>query len=453
MDRTEYLDTLTDQIRYKKAREMVRKELAAHIEDQKEAYLLAGKSEEEAEEMAVREMGNPVEAGLALNQVHRPKKSVFMLAAAAALAAAGIVMQTIIFSQQDNAYISTHYAVNTVFYNLAGLLLMILISYCDYRLIGKYVWPLYGVYLAGGLLLPHLASSWGQMLSAGKMVCMLFVPLYAAFVYRFRGEKWAGILKCVGILLGNTALLFLFGYYSSGMFLLAAAACLITLFAAALKGLFCGSRKRQAGVLAAVFAGIPAILAGDICLFGGRHLWLADYQIRRLQVMLNPAAYERAEGYQTMLIRRQLSTAGWFGSASLGEIGSLPESWSEYVLTCMASYFGILAVSAVVAVAVSFLLYALSVSVKQKNRLGFLLGVSCSSMLILKTGVYIAMNFGLGPIVGMDMPFLTYGLSNTLANFLLVGLVLSVYRTTNLLTETRGEKIRFRLEKTLEKNV
>lgn len=61
MNRTEYLESLTEQIRNKYAKELVRTEICAHIEDQKEAYLLEGKEEEEAENMAVREMGNPVD--------------------------------------------------------------------------------------------------------------------------------------------------------------------------------------------------------------------------------------------------------------------------------------------------------------------------------------------------------------------------------------------------------
>ena len=74
MNRTEYLESLTEQIQNKHARQLVLEEITAHIEDQKEACLLEGKTEAEAEETAVREMGDPIETGSKLDKIHRPKK-------------------------------------------------------------------------------------------------------------------------------------------------------------------------------------------------------------------------------------------------------------------------------------------------------------------------------------------------------------------------------------------
>ena len=57
----EYLKTLLEQIRCKKARPYVKKELQDHIEDQIEANMQAGMDREQAEREAVRDMGDPVE--------------------------------------------------------------------------------------------------------------------------------------------------------------------------------------------------------------------------------------------------------------------------------------------------------------------------------------------------------------------------------------------------------
>ncbi len=163
--------------------------------------------------------------------------------------------------------------------------------------------------------------------------------------------------------------------------------------------------------------------------------------------MINPSAFEMSEGYITCMVRRQLSNAALLGGGQTGEIGQYPGCWSEYVLISITSYFGILAASAVVLLITAFLARSLYVSAKQQNRLGFLLGVSCSSLLIMKTVLYVAMNFGIGPAIGIDMPFLAYGLSNTLANSLLIGLIFSVYRNTNLFPEVKTEKFKIRVEK------
>ena len=73
MTRLDYLKLLTEQIRCKKARLMIEEEYQAHIDDQKLDFMAQGMSEAEAEEAAVREMGDPVEAGVQLDRIHRPK--------------------------------------------------------------------------------------------------------------------------------------------------------------------------------------------------------------------------------------------------------------------------------------------------------------------------------------------------------------------------------------------
>lgn len=444
MDREEYLSILTEQIHNKHARELVRDEILAHIEDQKEAFKLEGMEEEEAEELAVKEMGSPVEAGTQLDKVHRPKTSPWLIGSVLLLMLAGIWMQNIIFSQWDNAAISTGYSIRTVCYNLLGAAVIAAICFFDYRLLGKYIRLLYPAYLLVSFMIPTVlrvcGGSWLHMLAAGSMVYMMFAVLFAVIVYELRGGGWKGIFKAFGILLFNNILLLLFGYYLSGMAMFSVMTCLFVILAAAGKGFFGGNGKKQAGILATVVIGLPTIFIGDIVLFAGRHLSLAEYQIMRIQVMLHPSAYENEEGYISSMVRKQLALSELFGSGSLGEIGHISGSYTDYILTCITSYFGVLAAAAVVLVIAVFLISILHASFKQKNRLGFLVGLACSSILLMKTLLYVAMNFGFGLAIGMDMPFLSYGLSNTLMNAIFTGLIFSVYRHTNLLQEKKEKK-------------
>ena len=72
MRKEEYLRIVTEQMRCKRAIEAVRKEIQDHIEDQADAFIAEGMKREEAEEAAVREMGDPVETGNGLDRIHRP---------------------------------------------------------------------------------------------------------------------------------------------------------------------------------------------------------------------------------------------------------------------------------------------------------------------------------------------------------------------------------------------
>lgn len=71
----EYLKILLEQIRCKKARPYIRQELQNHMEDQIEANIHAGMSYESAEKEAVKDMGDPVEAGISLDRIHRGCKN------------------------------------------------------------------------------------------------------------------------------------------------------------------------------------------------------------------------------------------------------------------------------------------------------------------------------------------------------------------------------------------
>lgn len=447
MNRTEYLESLTEQIRNRHAKELVLKEITAHIEDQKEAYLLEGKGEAEAEELAVREMGNPVDAGARLDKIHRPKTDIWMFGAMVILTLIGIIMQSIICSGFDNSRVSSDYCSRTILFNLIGLCVMLFVYFADYRILGEHIWKLCGIYLIGSMFALHapMYGSYSSYLILGQTVCFLFVPLFAAICYRFREQKAKGILKAFGILLLTVFLWLLAGYYVSAAMLLSFAACLFTLCAAAFRGVFGGRKELQGGVLLSLIIGVPALLLGDVLLFHGRFLFLAEYQIRRIQVMFAPSLYPDSVSYQTMLIRDQLSEASLLGGGAVGEIGEMAGAWCDYVLICLTSYFGLLVGIAVVAVIAAFFVRSLHISFMQSNRLGFLLGVACSSILILKTVIYVAMNFGVGPVIGIDMPFLTYGLHCTVLNFLFMGIILSVYRNTNLLPELKNTP-RYRLK-------
>ena len=111
----EYLTILTDQIWCRMARKDVRKELLCHIEDQKAAFL------SEAEEAAVREMGDPVETGNELDRIHRPKMAWGMIALIAVLSIVGYLAQCLL----QEKWIAAGGTGMVMTYMMLGLLLSI----------------------------------------------------------------------------------------------------------------------------------------------------------------------------------------------------------------------------------------------------------------------------------------------------------------------------------------
>lgn len=443
MTRGEYLSSVEEQIRCRQVKSFVREELEAHMEDQKEAYMLEGKSEEEAELLAVQQMGDPIMTGKELDKIHRPKTDWVLPLLAIGISIVGIVIQCMIFPHMDNVVVQETYARNTIIYNLLGIAVMCVIFFMDYRVIGKYTWQIYGIYVITLNLGIRIAESqsYYQMLIIGNVGWMLFVPIFAGFVYHFREEKWKGILKSFAILMLNWLLqIFVAGMYSAAYFLVMLLCCLITIGAAILKGMYHGNRRNQMITYLVTVVGIPSILLCDILWNEGEILGLATYQIERIRAMFYMKEYANMYSYTAMIAKEQIAQASWFGGDGIGLVDKLGSLHSEYVITGVFAFWGIGVAVALLFVIALFLTRAFRLSVLQRNRLGFLLGISTSSMLIVKTICYVCTNFGLIPGTSIDMPFLSYGMCNTIMNYVYLGFILSVYRYTNIYGEMRKKR-------------
>ena len=73
-------------------------------------------------------------------------------------------------------------------------------------------------------------------------------------------------------------------------------------------------------------------------------------------------------------------------------------------------------------------LYFLKVSLKQKNQLGMIMGCGCSVVLFAQLLFYILINTGVLPAGSVYCPFITYGGYGMLVTYVLLGLLLSIYR-------------------------
>ena len=73
MNKDEYLKSVTEQISTPCVRDVIRRELAAHVQDQIDAFIEDGMEADEAEAAAVQDMGDPVEVGVALDELHKPR--------------------------------------------------------------------------------------------------------------------------------------------------------------------------------------------------------------------------------------------------------------------------------------------------------------------------------------------------------------------------------------------
>ena len=136
-----YLQAVLEQIRCKKVHPYIREELMGHIQDQIEDNRKSGMSEKEAEEAAVRDMGDPVEIGVEFDRIHRPQIAWKMLIVIGVISVLGILVHFFITRQIADSNLwdssvsgSSRYALHV----LIGLALMFVVYRIDYTYLAKY---------------------------------------------------------------------------------------------------------------------------------------------------------------------------------------------------------------------------------------------------------------------------------------------------------------------------
>lgn len=451
MKREEYLDCVEQQIRWKRARAAVRRELEAHILDQEEALKKEGKEWEEAESAAIREMGNPKKVGEELDQIHRPKKEWKLPLTALFLTGAGGYIQYLAFSHIE-AVSAAGYLEKTIFCSVLGMILMMALYLFDYRILGKYVWQIYAFYLAAILLFRYISGkNFADLLGDNvflaverEVIWSLFLPVFAAFIYRFRKEKFRGIMKAAGVLLVQAGVLAIL--VGCSPFWVVIGACLLTMAAAICSGIFGGNRKKQMVILTgSLMGGIATFLVVSGLSGNG------NYFANRLQSLIRPEQFSDTLSRQFFLAREQIREISFLGSGTFGIFEGTGVSGTDFFLAGAAAYLGWGALLILMGILAFFLFRIVGILISETNRLGFLLSAAVGSLFFLKIFFYAVQNFGLiNSVFHTDLPFLSYGPHSTVLNFALLGVLLSVYRHSSIATEEEKRCTRWHLVKVQE---
>lgn len=446
MDRHDYMETLSGQIRWKRAVPMVERELETHIEEQKADFMASGMTESEAEAAAVAEMGDPVEVGVDMDRIHRPKMNWPAIAAIAFLSILGLAIRCYLdthVAAEDEVGFSVGSFAEGAASMLAGFSVMAGICFLDYTRIAYRARELMIAYLvllaAGiGISVPvngartFIVFHFLQISVNVRMALFLFIPLYCAAVYRYRGEGYRGLLK--GILWSAPMLAASLLYSLSAVNVLVPAA-LIVLSVAVLKGYFKVDIKKA---LFAIWGAFFSFLAGAVFFvlkFG------ADYQVMRFRVTLNPEGYMGEESYQFYAVKKLLEGTRLVGKGvNFAETAdTVPESM-DFVLAYTAAYFGVLAASFLAGAIILLFLRLLSRTWRQANRLGMLMGTGCGAVLLTETAWYVLTNMGIIIPGSSYCPFITYGNSGAVVTYILLGIMLSIYRYQNGVPEMKPGK-------------
>lgn len=437
---------LTEQIRCKMARGTIEQEINDHIEDQKAEFLGEGMGQTEAEEAAVREMGDPVEVGLEMDRIHRPTMAWEMIALIVGLSLAGyllrsVMYQTVLGIEQSagkteelfwvGASSSWHTSLELPAL-LLGLVLMIGICYMDYTRIAVYAKPILIAYQV--LLFIGLQVAGAKMYGTTRYIIMPFgnivlnlidllwltIPLFAAVLYSYRGQGYRAILKAILWMIIPSYFLIIRGQSLIAAMILEVVYCVV-LAAAVYKGWFQVCKKAVLTGIGVVVVLIPVLLAGGIWCFG------MAYQKERIAAIFSIGDYA-ADFPRVNMIREMISGSSAFhGNPQFKELLTYLDG-SDHLLASVVAAYGILAGILLVLCLVVLILRFAKISLNQKNQLGMVMGIGCTALFLIQTVVFILENLGGVGEMGIYCPFFGTEKSGILASYILLGLLLSICR-------------------------
>lgn len=182
------------------------------------------------------------------------------------------------------------------------------------------------------------------------------------------------------------------------------------------------------------------IVAGVAGLSALPVIWalMHDYQRRRVFTFLDPESDPLGAGYNIMQSKIAIGSGGLFGKGFLegsqGQLNFLPEKQTDFIFTMLNEEFGMLGGVVILSLYVILMMLSFRTARHSHSQFGRLVSGGISTVLFIHLFINCAMVMGLIPVVGVPLPFLSYGGSVLMAIMVGYGFVLNAYAYRNVST-------------------
>jgi len=419
----QYTHSVCEQIRWKKAHSVISEEIENHIIDQRDTFMKNGLDEIASTNKAIEEMGDPVAVGLQFDRTYRPKIEWSMIFLTIIPLIIGLI---VVFLTENDSYTLTMLYKN-ILSTMIGILVLIAAYFIDFTIIGKFPKTLYillsVILLTMPFLFPYEINGRYYFL---PFAMLLFPTIFSGIIYSMRNKGYAGVLLCgVFYMIPIIAIFFLEGTHSAVISY--SAACLILLTIAIYKNWF-PVRRLYAMLITYIPVSIAIVLAYLKILNTG-------YLLHRFQVLFHPYTDPRGSGYLTLQIRTILKDAKIWGRSDMGLDFISGTYNTDYFLTNVLHNFGWIAFIGIIAILSAFIIRGFFLCAKQKSILGRLVSTSVLLTFTIQTVSYIVTNLGFYILPPLSLPLLSYGNTGKIINLGLIGILLSVFKSKDVVRD------------------
>lgn len=438
-----FLDQVTGEVKWREAHSSIRAELGDHMAEHWADLQQEGWDENAAQEQAILAMGDAKSIGQSLNKLHKPQLCWAFLGLALVLTALGLVN----IALTVNVYGNTGYFVVSALKGiLLGLVMAAIIYRLDYTKLVKWSPVAYGAAWFMFILLvffgvtvngARVFLSSRFRISLAMLIVVLLIGSVVGIVYLMRRKGLVGLW-----IAGGLALLSLWPMLELQMSMaLIAGIIYVMIFSLAIHWGYFGERKKRN--LTIVYSAVLAMIA-VVAIF----ILANPYRVSRIVAFLHPMENAQAAGWSAAQAILTLQRAQWIGPAQIQDLlrsgmetNILNEGTTNYMFAKIISDFGLLAGIAVTLLLGVFFVCGYRRIARVKNRYGCLLGYAALSVLCGQCVLHIMMNLALLPETNILLPFFSIGGTNGLVTWIMIGVVLAVWRRNNILTEQEVHEV------------
>ncbi|MGL4571522.1 MAG: FtsW/RodA/SpoVE family cell cycle protein [Clostridium sp.] len=411
-----YLDNICSNIKNKRMHEEIKEELLCHIEESFLINLKVYKNEDAAIKKAIKNMGDYKKVSEDLNIIHKPTIDWSLLSAVFLLLTIGLV---------SLYYISTDLFITnfqrSIVFSVIGIGAMLFASTFNYiklKVYSKYIYGFTVLITMYSYFFSNINSVVKSFLIIGpisinlsEITPILFLIAFCDLIKKFSSynDKFDFLKLFILIFIPFILLASLNNFFSVCIYLIGTFSLLI------IKGF----KKR--------YIIIPLLILVGLFLFS-----LDSYKLTRFTSFLNPNADPLGSGYMYVQIKAALENSVLIGTANNFNPALVPEMFSDFIFIFIIYKFGYLAGIFTMLLS-GFLLFKISKTlIRTKNNYNKSLILIPLVIFATKFIFGILMNLGLLPVVGVSIPLLSYSGTSSVINFILIGLILNIYKVRNL---------------------
>jgi rod shape determining protein RodA len=188
-----------------------------------------------------------------------------------------------------------------------------------------------------------------------------------------------------------------------------------------------------AGVAWRLLAGLTVVaLAGMVPLWGLMH----DYQRRRILTLLDPSQDPLGAGYHTIQSTIAVGSGGIAGKGWLNgsqtHLEFIPERHTDFIFAVYSEEFGLIGNVVLLALYALLIARGLAIAAQAATLFGRLLAGAVTLIFFTYAFVNMGMVAGILPIVGVPLPFISYGGTALATLYIGIGLLMSIHRHRKL---------------------